>query len=115
MADKQSLFSLAFSREGEHTKEQISDILFYLKEVFGAILGVIIAFSGLTGLTGLVAYVLSASLLSFLYVFKFLGADEEVVETKDVLKDHFMNGFFPFLLSWVLTYNVINFWSLFTY
>jgi hypothetical protein len=51
----------------------------------------------------------AGSLVSFVYVFKFLGANEEVVETKDVLKDHFMNGFFPFLLSWLVTYNLINY------
>jgi hypothetical protein len=70
---------------------------------------VLIAFSGLTGLTGLIAYAIGGSVLSFVYVFKFLGADEETVETKDVLKDHFMNGFFPFLLSWTVAYNIINY------
>lgn len=85
------------------------DILFYAKEIFGAILGVVIALTGVMGLTAIVAFVLVISLLNYLYVFRFLGVDEEVVETKDVLKEHFMNGFFPFLLSWVLCYNIINF------
>jgi hypothetical protein len=26
------------------------------------------------------------------------------------LKDHFMNGLIPFLLTWVIAYNLINFW-----
>lgn len=73
------------------------------------VIGIAVAASGLTGLVGLVAYVLAASVVSYLYVYKFLGADEEAVETKDVLKDHFMNGFFPFLLTWVLGYNLINY------
>lgn len=72
-------------------------------------IGLAVAASGLTGLVGLIAYVLAASVVSYLYVYKFLGADEEAVETKDVLKDHFMNGFFPFLLTWVLGYNLINY------
>jgi hypothetical protein len=38
-----------------------------------------------------------------------LGVDEEAVESKDVLKDHFMNGFIPFVLTWVVAYNLINF------
>ena len=61
------------------------------------------------GLSGLIAFGISISLLCYLYVFKFLGVDEEVVETKDVLKEHFMNGFFPFLLTWIVVFNVINF------
>ena len=109
MTENISLLKKAFTTDAEHTKEQVSDILFYLKEVFGAILGIAIALIGINGLTGLIAFVLGISLLSYLYVFKFLGVDEEVVETKDVLKQHFMNGFFPFLLSWIITYNLINF------
>jgi hypothetical protein len=109
MSEKESLLSKAFSREGGQTKEEVSDILFYAKEVFGAVIGIAVALIGLTGLTGLVSYVIAASLLSFVYVFKFLGVDEDTVETKDVLKDHFMNGFVPFLLCWVVGYNFINF------
>jgi hypothetical protein len=106
-----SLLSKALSRDGEQTKEEVSDILFYVKEIFGAVIGIIVAVVGLTGLTGLIAYVLAASALSYVYVYKFLGVDEEAVETKDVLKDHFMNGFFPFLLCWILGYNFINFYN----
>lgn len=64
---------------------------------------------GLTGIIGFIAYAIVASVLVYIYVFKFLGVDEEVVESKDVLKDHFMNGFIPFVLTWVVTYNLINF------
>jgi hypothetical protein len=77
--------------------------------VFGAVIGIAMAVSGLTGLTALIVFAVAISLASFLYVFKFLGADEEAVETKDVLSSHFMNGAFPFLLTWVLAYNLINF------
>lgn len=109
MAEKGSLLSRAFSTGEEFTKEEVLDILFYMKEVFGMILGIVVALIGLMGLTGIVVFVLAISLLNYLYVFKFLGVDEEVVETKDVLKEHFMNGFFPFLLSWVIGYNLLNF------
>jgi hypothetical protein len=109
MTENKSLFSKALAREAELTKEEIYDILFYLKEIFGALIGVLIALIGITGLPGIIAFAIAISLLSYLYVFKYLGVDEEVVETKDVLKEHFMNGFFPFMLSWIVTYNLINF------
>lgn len=80
-----------------------------MKEILGVIIGVIVAIMGLTGITGFIAYALIASILVYIYVFKFLGVDEEVVESKDVLKDHFMNGLIPFLLTWVIAYNLINF------
>lgn len=62
------------------------DILFFAKEVIGFAVGIIIAFAGLTGYIGLVAYALIASFLSYVYVYKYLGVDEELIETKDVLK-----------------------------
>jgi len=80
-----------------------------MKEIFGVIIGVIIAVIGLMGLTGLISYVLAASIMSYLYVYKFLGVEEDMVETKDVLKEHFMNGFFPFLLTWIILHNLINY------
>jgi hypothetical protein len=109
MASSEGLLKKAFKMGEEFTKEEVFDILFYAKEVFGLILGVVIALAGVMGLIGIVAFVLAISLLNYLYVYRFLGVDDEVVETKDVLKEHFMNGFFPFLLSWVIVYNLINF------
>lgn len=109
MAEKVSLFRKALSAGEEFTKEEVLDILFYLKEIFGLLLGVAIASVGLMGLTAIIVFVLCISLLNYVYVFKFLGVDEEIIETKDVLKEHFMNGFFPFLLSWIVMYNLINF------
>ena len=109
MAENSSLLKRALTAEGEFSKEQILDILFYLKEMLGVLLGVAVGVSGITGLPGIIAFALAISLLCYLYVFKYLGAEEEAVETKDVLKEHFMNGFFPFLLTWLVTYNLINF------
>ena len=109
MSEKTSWLRKAVSVGGDLTKEEVLDILFYAKELFGLVIGVVIALSGLMGLTALVAFVLAVSGISYLYVYKFLGVDEETVEPKDVLKEHFMNGFFPFLLAWILGYNLINF------
>ena len=85
------------------------DILFYAKQLFGLLLGLVIALLQILGLPGIIVFVLSSSLVSYLYVFKFLGVEEEVIENKDVLKEHFMNGFFPFLLTWIVLYNAMNF------
>ena len=84
------------------------DILFYVKQIFGLVLGVLIALAGVMGLPGIMAFALGVSLLSYLYVFKFLGVEEDTIESKDVLKEHFANGFFPFLLSWTVGYNLLS-------
>ena len=79
MAENSSLLKRALTAEGEFTKEQVVDILFYLKEILGVILGVIVGLVGITGLPGIVAFVMIISLLCYLYVYKFLGVDEDAV------------------------------------
>jgi len=79
MAENSSLLKRALIADGEFTKEQVVDILFYLKEILGVILGVLVGVVGITGLSGIVAFVISISLLSYLYVYKFLGVDEDAV------------------------------------
>lgn len=75
MASNEGLLKKAFTSEADLTREDVFDILFYAKEVFGAILGVIIALIGVMGLPGIIAFALAISLLTYLYVFKFLGVD----------------------------------------
>lgn len=75
MAENSSLVKRALTADGEFTKEQVNDILFYLKEILGVILGVVIGVVGITGLPGIIVFVLSISLLCYLYVYKFLGVD----------------------------------------
>ena len=53
MAENSSLLKRALTAEGEFTKEQVVDILFYLKEILGVILGVIVGLVGITGLPGI--------------------------------------------------------------
>ena len=79
MAENSSLLKRALTSDGEFTKEQVVDILFYLKEILGVILGVIVGLVGITGLPGIVAFVMIISLLCYLYVYKFLGVDEDAV------------------------------------
>ena len=79
MAENSSLLKRALTAVGEFTKEQVVDILFYLKEILGVILGVIVGLVGITGLPGIVAFVMIISLLCYLYVYKFLGVDEDAV------------------------------------
>jgi hypothetical protein len=79
MAENSSLLKRALTADGEFTKQQVVDILFYFKEILGVILGVLVGLVGITGLPGIIAFVISISLLCYLYVYKFLGVDEDAV------------------------------------
>jgi hypothetical protein len=51
------------------------DILFFLKQIIGVIIGIVIGLSGLKGMVAIILYGVSASGLAYLYTFRFLGVD----------------------------------------
>ena len=75
----ESLWKVAFAGDGEASKEQTMDILFWLKEILGLLLGVGIGLSGLTGMYAMIGYVIASSLLAYLFVFKVMGMEDDVV------------------------------------
>jgi len=79
MAENSSLLKRALTAEGEFSKEQINDILFYFKEIIGLVIGVLVGLTGVTGLPGIIVFAIGISLVCYLYVFKYLGAEEDVV------------------------------------
>lgn len=80
-----------------------------VKQIIGAILGIVMAFVGLTGTLALIAYAGVSYLLVYFYVMRVLQPEEETIEAVDIFKEHFMMGFFAFLLPWIVTYNLINY------
>jgi hypothetical protein len=79
MATRESLLRRSLSTSAEFTKDEVLDILFYVKQIFGLIIGIIVPLVGITGLPGIIAFAAGCSILSYLYVFKFLGAEEDLI------------------------------------
>lgn len=68
-----------------------------------------IAFAGLTGTFALIMYALSSYVVIYFYVMRILQPEEDTVEAVDIFKEHWAMGFFAFLLTWILTHNILNY------
>ena len=75
MAESESLFKKAISTGNEFSKDEVLDILFFAKQLFGVVMGVVVALLEIMGLPGIIVFALGTSLITYLYVFKFLGVD----------------------------------------
>ena len=104
-----SLWKKAFSSEAEITKEEIISILFVFKQVIGVVIGVALGMTSLQGMVAMLTYAGVSFVISYIYVMKVLQPEEETIEPSDIFKEHWMLGFFNFLLFWVISYNVVNF------
>lgn len=60
----------------------------------------------LTGIVTILGFVVASYLVFYVYVYRFLQVDEEVIEAVEVFKEAFMLSFFSFLLGWILSYTV---------
>lgn len=55
------------------------DILFVVKQIIGAILGVVLGLLGLTGLMAIAAYTAISFLVVYVYVMRFLQPEEDTI------------------------------------
>lgn len=76
----------AMTPETELSKEEIANILFVVKQVLGFVLGVVIGLSGLHGFLGIGGYLLLSSVVCYVYLFRYIQVDEDVVHAGEVLK-----------------------------
>lgn len=63
---------------------------------------------------GLLAYAAASFIVSYVYVMRFLQPEEDTVETLDIFKSNFMVGLFAFMLPWIITHNLINYWYVYS-
>jgi type IV secretory pathway VirB3-like protein len=73
------------------------------------ILGISIAISGLQGIVAIFVYIISSFSIAYIYVTRILQPEEDLIETIDIFKEHWMMGFFCFLLPWIITFNLIKY------
>lgn len=57
----------------------MADILFVVKQVLGLVLGIAIGVIGLQGFMGIGAYLAVSSAICYLYLFRYIQVDEDVV------------------------------------
>jgi len=108
--ESQSLWSRSFKRSPDWTKEDLTEVVHWLRQIVAVICGVIWGIIPLKGFVGIASYCAISVVVVLLYTLKYLGIeDEEDLGTSrwDLMQEGFMPALAFFLITWITSYNFV--------
>jgi len=105
--DKPNKWRNALRRDIEWTKEDLSDVIYWIRQWLGLIVGIAFGVGQITGFVGHIGFVLLNGLLLYVYYAKYLRVDDEELGRWDLLSEGFGPSYGMFLLAWITTYSVL--------
>jgi len=108
-ASSSDLLRRAFKAKSEWSdKDDILDVVYWIRQVMGLILGVIWGLIPVYGIIGLIIYVAFSTGIIHLYVTSFQQVDEDTLGGFwELAKEGFMSGFATFLICWIIVYSAL--------
>jgi len=106
-----STLSKAFSAQSSWPdKEEFLDVIYWIRQVLGVVLGLIWGLAAVKGVVGLAAFAaLNAGILYF-YFSGFQSIDEEEYGgVWELTKEGFMTSLASFLVIWIIVYTGLHF------
>jgi uncharacterized membrane protein (DUF485 family) len=86
-------------------QEQFLDVIYWGRQIFAIIIGILWGYLGWTGFFGLASFTAVNSLIVYIYAVNFNeDTDEEMTE---FVKEGFMTALSCFMVSWILTYSAV--------
>ncbi|GFO07060.1 hypothetical protein PoB_003356500 [Plakobranchus ocellatus] len=106
----QSLLSKAIQPEYQWTdKDEFLDVVYWMRQIMGLILGLVWGFIPLKGFIGLALFFLVNVAIVYLYYSTFQKIDEEEYGgASEILKEGLMTSFSSFLVAWIILYSALH-------
>lgn len=103
-------FTKAFTSEAAWSdKDEFLDVIYWLRQILGIILGIIWGLLPLKGIFGLALFFAVNVLITYLYLSTFQKVDEEEYGgLTEILKEGLMTSFSSFLVLWILLYSSLH-------
>eukprot|EP00700_Malawimonas_jakobiformis_P002406 EC724049.1.p1 GENE.EC724049.1~~EC724049.1.p1 ORF type:complete len:118 (+),score=21.26 EC724049.1:68-421(+) len=107
-ASQPSLWVKAMDRNAEWTKDELMDVIFYIRFALAAVSGIIWGILGITGAPGLLGFPLVSLVSIWFYTAKYLGYEDEPDQRKDIAMEAFFSSFAFFLLFWIIVHTALR-------
>lgn len=103
-------FARAFTAEAKWTdKDEFLDVIYWMRQIMGIVLGVIWGVLPLKGILGLALFFAVNILITYIYFTSFQKVDEEEYGgISEILKEGLMTSFSSFLVLWILFYSSLH-------
>jgi len=105
-----AIFSKAITPESKWTdKDEFLDVVYWIRQVLGIILGVAWGILPMKGFFGLALFLLVNVALVYIYYNTFQKIDEEEFGgATELLKEGLMTSFSSFLVCWIILYSALH-------
>jgi len=91
-------------------KEEFLDVVYWFRQVIGAVLGLIWGTASIQGGVGLVLFAILNAGIVYFYFSAFQGVDEEEYGGAwELTKEGFMTSFATFLVIWIILYTGLHY------
>ncbi|ALC42019.1 CG12107 [Drosophila busckii] len=91
-------------------KDEFLDVIYWSRQVFGIILGIIWGIVPLKGFLGLVLFAGISCGVVYLYAINFQNVDEDAYGGAwELVKEGFMTSFAGFLVTWIIFYTGLHY------
>ncbi|XP_076449400.1 GEL complex subunit OPTI-like [Babylonia areolata] len=108
---KVSLLSKALTPEygSWNDKDEFLDVIYWLRQIMGVILGLVWGLLPLKGILGIALFLLVNVAIVYIYSNSFQKVDEEEYGgISEILKEGLMTSFSSFLVSWIILYSSLH-------
>ncbi|XP_053606982.1 GEL complex subunit OPTI [Plodia interpunctella] len=107
---KESLWTKAFSTKTDWPdKEEFLDVVYWMRQAIGIILGLCWGLLPLKGFLGLLLFVVVNAAVIYFYVNNYQNVDEEEFGGMwEITKEGFMTSFAGFLVTWIIVYTGLH-------
>lgn len=91
-------------------KEEFLDVIYWIRQILGVILGLIWGLIAIHGVLGLATFAILNAGILYVYFAAFQGVDEEEYGGAwELTKEGFMTSFASFLVVWIILYSGLHF------
>ncbi|OWR49861.1 GEL complex subunit OPTI [Danaus plexippus] len=106
----ESIWKKALSSDSEWPdKDEFLDVIYWMRQALGIILGLCWGILPLKGLFGLLLFVVLNAAVIYIYVSNFHNVDEEEFGGMwEITKEGFMTSFAGFLVTWTIMYTGLH-------
>jgi len=104
-------FSKALISESEwQDKDEFLDVIYWLRQIVGVILGLIWGVIQVKGIVGLLLFLALNVIITYVYLNTYQKVDEEEFGgLTEILKEGLMTSFSSFLVAWIIVYSALHF------
>uniref|UniRef100_A0A0B6ZR01 Rab5-interacting protein n=1 Tax=Arion vulgaris TaxID=1028688 RepID=A0A0B6ZR01_9EUPU len=106
----QSLLSKALTPEFPWSdKDEFLDVIYWMRQIMGVVLGLIWGIFPLKGLLGLALFMLVNVAIVYIYYNSFQKVEEEEYGgATEILKEGLMTSFSSFMVAWIILYSALH-------